>query len=53
MNFLRYRVRWALSLFVQHWQVYNEWDIFKLNDMLEVFGILSVDPALSLLAEDK
>ncbi|MCJ8730498.1 hypothetical protein PDJAM_G00185170 [Pangasius djambal] len=34
-------------------KVYNEWDSFKLNDMLEVFGILSVDPALSLLAEDK
>ncbi|XP_060782067.1 mini-chromosome maintenance complex-binding protein isoform X1 [Neoarius graeffei] len=34
-------------------KVYNEWDSFKLNDMLEVFGILSVDPALSLVAEDK
>ncbi|XP_017319110.1 mini-chromosome maintenance complex-binding protein isoform X1 [Ictalurus punctatus] len=34
-------------------KVYNEWDHFKLNDMLEVFGILSVDPALSLVAEDK
>ncbi|XP_007252308.2 mini-chromosome maintenance complex-binding protein isoform X1 [Astyanax mexicanus] len=34
-------------------KVYEEWDGFKLNDMLEVFGILSVDPALSLIAEDK
>ncbi|XP_026992101.2 mini-chromosome maintenance complex-binding protein isoform X2 [Tachysurus fulvidraco] len=34
-------------------KVYNEWDSFKLNDMLEIFGILSVDPALSLVAEDK
>ncbi|KAI5625070.1 mini-chromosome maintenance complex-binding protein, partial [Silurus asotus] len=34
-------------------KVYNEWDNFKLNDMLEIFGILSVDPALSLVAEDK
>lgn len=40
-------------LFIEHWQVYNEWDSFKLNDMLEIFGILSVDPALSLVAEDK
>ncbi|XP_058242003.1 mini-chromosome maintenance complex-binding protein isoform X1 [Hemibagrus wyckioides] len=34
-------------------KVYSEWDSFKLNDMLEIFGILSVDPALSLVAEDK
>ncbi|TSK22691.1 Mini-chromosome maintenance complex-binding protein [Bagarius yarrelli] len=34
-------------------KVYNEWDSFKLNDMLEIFGILSVDPVLSLVAEDK
>ncbi|XP_066535529.1 mini-chromosome maintenance complex-binding protein [Hoplias malabaricus] len=34
-------------------KVYEEWDGFKLNDMLEVFGILSVDPALSLVADDK
>ncbi|XP_062851647.1 mini-chromosome maintenance complex-binding protein isoform X2 [Trichomycterus rosablanca] len=34
-------------------KVYDEWDKFKLNDMLEVFGILSVDPALSLVADDK
>ncbi|XP_060728622.1 mini-chromosome maintenance complex-binding protein isoform X2 [Tachysurus vachellii] len=34
-------------------KVYNEWDSFKLNDMLEIFGILSVDPALSLVAEEK
>ncbi|KAL6487079.1 hypothetical protein MHYP_G00037050 [Metynnis hypsauchen] len=33
--------------------VYEGWDGFKLNDMLEVFGILSVDPALSLMADDK
>ncbi|KAK3572854.1 hypothetical protein QTP86_008251 [Hemibagrus guttatus] len=34
-------------------KVYSEWDSFRLNDMLEIFGILSVDPALSLVAEDK
>uniref|UniRef100_A0AAR2KU90 Mini-chromosome maintenance complex-binding protein n=1 Tax=Pygocentrus nattereri TaxID=42514 RepID=A0AAR2KU90_PYGNA len=34
-------------------KVYEGWDGFKLNDMLEVFGILSVDPALSLMADDK
>ncbi|KAL7889883.1 hypothetical protein AOLI_G00021410 [Acnodon oligacanthus] len=34
-------------------KVYEGWDGFKLNDMVEVFGILSVDPALSLMADDK
>lgn len=35
------------------WQVYEEWDGFKLNDTLEIFGILSVSPALSALADEK
>lgn len=35
------------------WQVYEDWDSFKLNDTLEVYGILSVSPALSALAEEK
>uniref|UniRef100_A0A8D3D4N9 Mini-chromosome maintenance complex-binding protein n=1 Tax=Scophthalmus maximus TaxID=52904 RepID=A0A8D3D4N9_SCOMX len=35
------------------WQVYKDWDAFKLNDTLEVFGILSVSPALSALADEK
>ncbi|CAJ1066587.1 mini-chromosome maintenance complex-binding protein [Xyrichtys novacula] len=32
-------------------KVYEDWDSYKLNDTLEVYGILSVDPALSALAE--
>lgn len=36
-----------------NWQVYEDWDNFKLNDMLEVFGILSVDPALSVIADER
>lgn len=42
-----------MSIVVFCSQVYSEWDSFKLNDMLEVFGILSVDPVLSLVADDK
>ncbi|KAM6956090.1 mini-chromosome maintenance complex-binding protein [Aplochiton taeniatus] len=34
-------------------KVYEEWDSFKLNDTLEVYGILSVSPALSVLSEEK
>ncbi|XP_023281706.1 mini-chromosome maintenance complex-binding protein [Seriola lalandi dorsalis] len=34
-------------------KVYKDWDNFKLNDTLEVFGILSVSPALSALADEK
>ncbi|XP_074502870.1 mini-chromosome maintenance complex-binding protein isoform X1 [Sebastes fasciatus] len=34
-------------------KVYEDWDGFKLNDTLEVFGILSVSPALSALADEK
>ncbi|XP_029305417.1 mini-chromosome maintenance complex-binding protein [Cottoperca gobio] len=34
-------------------KVYADWDGFKLNDTLEVFGILSVSPALSALADEK
>ncbi|XP_034754577.1 mini-chromosome maintenance complex-binding protein [Etheostoma cragini] len=34
-------------------KVYENWDGFKLNDTLEVFGILSVSPALSALADKK
>ncbi|XP_071769320.1 mini-chromosome maintenance complex-binding protein [Centroberyx gerrardi] len=34
-------------------KVYKDWDSFKLNDTLEVYGILSVSPALSALAEEK
>ncbi|KAM9804247.1 mini-chromosome maintenance complex-binding protein [Neosynchiropus ocellatus] len=34
-------------------KVYEDWDSFKLNETLEVFGILSVSPALSALADDK
>lgn len=34
-------------------KVYENWDSFKLNDTLEVYGILSVSPALSALADEK
>lgn len=34
-------------------KVYEDWDGFKLNDTLEVYGILSVSPALSALADEK
>ncbi|XP_008320334.1 mini-chromosome maintenance complex-binding protein isoform X2 [Cynoglossus semilaevis] len=34
-------------------KVYENWDCFKLNDTLEVYGILSVSPALSALADEK
>ncbi|KAM4607884.1 mini-chromosome maintenance complex-binding protein [Polymixia lowei] len=34
-------------------KVYEQWDSFKLNDTLEVYGVLSVSPALSALAEEK
>uniref|UniRef100_A0A8C5BFV8 Mini-chromosome maintenance complex-binding protein n=1 Tax=Gadus morhua TaxID=8049 RepID=A0A8C5BFV8_GADMO len=31
--------------------VYADWDSFKLNDTMEVYGILSVSPALSALSD--
>ncbi|XP_019737622.1 mini-chromosome maintenance complex-binding protein [Hippocampus comes] len=34
-------------------KVYEDWESFKLNDTIEVYGILSVSPALGALAEDK
>lgn len=34
-------------------QVYDDWESFKVNDMLEVYGILSVSPALSALVDEK
>uniref|UniRef100_A0A8C9T3N9 Mini-chromosome maintenance complex-binding protein n=1 Tax=Scleropages formosus TaxID=113540 RepID=A0A8C9T3N9_SCLFO len=34
-------------------KVYEEWELFKVNDILEVYGILSVDPVLSVISEDK
>ncbi|KAG7229943.1 hypothetical protein INR49_009663 [Caranx melampygus] len=34
-------------------KVYEDWDSFKLNDTLEIYGILSVSPALSALADEK
>lgn len=34
-------------------QVYEDWERFKVNDTLEVYGILSVSPALSALADEK
>lgn len=34
-------------------QVYEDWDSYKVNDTLEVYGVLSVSPALSALADAK
>ncbi|NWR76053.1 MCMBP protein, partial [Centropus unirufus] len=34
-------------------KVYESWDSFKVNDVLEVYGILSVDPALSIVNSDE
>lgn len=34
-------------------KVYEDWDQFKVNDMLEVYGVLSVSPALSALAQEQ
>lgn len=35
-------------------QVYESWESFKVNDVLEVFGVLSVDPVLSIVnSEDR
>lgn len=34
-------------------KVYENWDCFKVNDILEVYGILSVDPALSVMNEER
>ncbi|KAK6293405.1 hypothetical protein J4Q44_G00357310 [Coregonus suidteri] len=34
-------------------KVYEELDSFKLNDTLEVYGILSVNPVLAVLSEEK
>ncbi|KAJ8248413.1 hypothetical protein GJAV_G00241770 [Gymnothorax javanicus] len=32
-------------------KVYEDWERFKVNDMLEIYGILSVDPLLSVIEE--
>lgn len=34
-------------------KVYKDWDSFKVNDMVEVYGVLSVSPALSILNDEK
>ncbi|XP_075703860.1 mini-chromosome maintenance complex-binding protein isoform X2 [Rhinoderma darwinii] len=34
-------------------KVYENWDSFKVNDVLEVYGVLSVEPALSALNKDR
>ncbi|XP_053548632.1 mini-chromosome maintenance complex-binding protein [Bombina bombina] len=34
-------------------KVYENWDSFKVNDVLEVYGILSVDPILSCVNEER
>lgn len=34
-------------------QVYENWESFKVNDVLEVFGVLSVDPVLSIVNSEE
>ncbi|CAM5168413.1 unnamed protein product [Natator depressus] len=34
-------------------KVYERWDSFKVNDTLEVYGILSVDPVLSIVNNEE
>ncbi|KFV01970.1 Mini-chromosome maintenance complex-binding protein, partial [Pterocles gutturalis] len=34
-------------------KVYESWDSFKVNDVLEVYGILSVDPVLSIVNNEE
>ncbi|KAM4032024.1 mini-chromosome maintenance complex-binding protein isoform 2-T2 [Anomaloglossus baeobatrachus] len=33
-------------------KVYENWDDYKVNDVLDVYGVLAVEPALSVLTED-
>ncbi|NXD65828.1 MCMBP protein, partial [Eolophus roseicapillus] len=47
---------WPFCLYfiiVSLWQVYESWDSFKVNDVLEVYGILSVDPVLSIVNSEE
>ncbi|KAG8517368.1 Mini-chromosome maintenance complex-binding protein, partial [Galemys pyrenaicus] len=34
-------------------KVYEDWDCFKVNDVLELYGVLSVDPVLSVLSSEE
>ncbi|KAG2462322.1 MCMBP protein, partial [Polypterus senegalus] len=34
-------------------KVYENWENFKVNDIVEVYGVLSVDPALSVLSDHR
>uniref|UniRef100_A0A2K6U2F7 Mini-chromosome maintenance complex-binding protein n=1 Tax=Saimiri boliviensis boliviensis TaxID=39432 RepID=A0A2K6U2F7_SAIBB len=34
-------------------KIYEDWECFKVNDILELYGILSVDPVLSILNNDE
>ncbi|XP_058437327.1 mini-chromosome maintenance complex-binding protein isoform X3 [Marmota monax] len=34
-------------------KVYEDWEGFKVNDVLELYGVLSVDPVLSILGNDE
>ncbi|XP_050021910.1 mini-chromosome maintenance complex-binding protein [Alexandromys fortis] len=34
-------------------KVYEDWDCFKVNDVLELYGVLSVDPVLSILNNEE
>ncbi|KAF4791181.1 minichromosome maintenance complex binding protein [Turdus rufiventris] len=43
-----------MNLEKKYWVVYESWESFKVNDVLEVFGVLSVDPVLSIVnSEDR
>ncbi|CAO2583530.1 Mini-chromosome maintenance complex-binding protein [Lemmus lemmus] len=34
-------------------KVYEDWECFKVNDVLELYGVLSVDPVLSILNNEE
>ncbi|CAH2323275.1 Hypothetical predicted protein [Pelobates cultripes] len=40
---------WAKEI---SFMVYETWNSFKVNDIIEVYGVLSVDPLLSTISDD-
>lgn len=43
----------SANLILCCYQVYEDWDCFKVNDVLELYGVLSVDPVLSILNNEE
>lgn len=55
-SFLQYIILFRLPpcfIILSLWQVYERWESFKVNDTLEVYGILSVDPVLSIVNNEE